>query len=138
MTTAPLAVAPPVRMLVVDDEPHIRELLDIIFSAEGWHVDWAASGAEALERFQRESFDIVVLDQSMPGPNGVEVARQLRERDHPPAIVVFSAYVNDKLKQECLDVGVPAVDKMNVQELVFCCHELAPSATFGTALHAVG
>jgi CheY-like chemotaxis protein len=137
MTTAPSAAGPTLGVLVVDDEAHIRELLDVIFTAEGWLVDRASSGAEALECCEHKSFDIVVLDQSMPGPNGVEVARLLRERGDAPGIVVFSAYLNSELKDACAEVGVPAVDKMNVQELVFCCYELQREAAPGRRLRAV-
>jgi DNA-binding response OmpR family regulator len=68
----------PVRILVVDDEPPIVELLAGYLEREGWAVTSAANGPDALEAVRRDSPDVVVLDVMLPGLDGVEVCRQLR------------------------------------------------------------
>jgi two-component system OmpR family response regulator len=106
------------RILVVDDEPEIRELLGLTLAAEGWLVEEAASGPEALERCRRESFDIVVLDYLMPGMNGLDVARRLLLEGIRIPTVIFTAYLVAELRTTCHLLGLSAVDKVNWQELV--------------------
>ena len=70
--------ARPLRILVVDDEPPIVELLTGYLEREGWLVDTAGDGLTALEAVRRLDPDLVVLDVMLPGLDGVEVCRQLR------------------------------------------------------------
>jgi DNA-binding response OmpR family regulator len=70
--------ARPLRILVVDDEPPIVELLTGYLEREGWLVDTAGDGPAALEAVRRLDPDLVVLDVMLPGLDGVEVCRQLR------------------------------------------------------------
>ena len=70
--------ARPLRILVVDDEPPIVELLTGYLEREGWLVDTAGDGLTALEAIRRVDPDLVVLDVMLPGLDGVEVCRQLR------------------------------------------------------------
>jgi CheY-like chemotaxis protein len=106
------------RILVVDDEPEIRELLGLTLSAEGWLVEEAESGPDALERCRRESFDMVVLDYLMPGMNGLDVARHLLLEGIRIPTVIFTAYLVTELRTTCHLLGFFAVDKVNWQELV--------------------
>jgi signal transduction histidine kinase/CheY-like chemotaxis protein len=77
------------RILVVDDEEPVRELLCDILEDEGVEVTLAASGAEALARFEAGKFDAVLTDLGMPGMNGWELLRAVAERDqHVPLAVV--------------------------------------------------
>ena len=112
------------KILVGDDEPGSREMLEAILSAEGWRVAKAASGREALEWCNRERFDIVVLDQNMPVMTGLEVAAELRAGAHSPATILFSAHLDSALRARCEDVGAIPIDKINWPELVVCCHVL--------------
>lgn len=68
------------RILVVDDEPGLRTVLNRLLTMKGHVVQVAASGTEALERVQREPFDLVITDQGMPEMNGRELARRLRQQ----------------------------------------------------------
>ncbi len=70
--------ARPLRILVVDDEPPIVELLTGYLEREGWLVDTAGDGPGALDAVRRLDPDLVVLDVMLPGLDGVEVCRQLR------------------------------------------------------------
>lgn len=106
------------RILVVDDEPEIRELLALTLAAEGWLVEEAKSGPDALERCRRETFDIVVVDYLMPGMNGLDVARHLLLEGFRIPTVLFTAYLVAELKTTCHLLGFSAVDKVNWPELV--------------------
>ena len=66
------------RILLVDDEQSIQTLLSYPLRKEGYHVVQATDGRQALERFDEESFDLVVLDLMLPKIDGLEVCRRLR------------------------------------------------------------
>jgi DNA-binding response OmpR family regulator len=68
----------PIRILVVDDEPPIVDLVRGYLAREGWDVASAADGIEALAMMRRTPPDVVVLDLMLPGLDGVEVCRELR------------------------------------------------------------
>jgi DNA-binding response OmpR family regulator len=68
----------PCRILVVDDEPPILELLAGYLGREGWVVESAGDGLAALDAVRRSDPDVIVLDVMLPGLDGVEVCRQLR------------------------------------------------------------
>jgi CheY-like chemotaxis protein len=69
---------PAPRILVVDDEPPIVDLVTGYLEREGWSVASAADGLEALDAVRHLDPDVVVLDVMLPGLDGVEVCRQLR------------------------------------------------------------
>jgi signal transduction histidine kinase/ActR/RegA family two-component response regulator len=80
------------RILVVDDEEPVRELLCDILEDEGVEVTLAANGAEALARFEPGRFDAVLTDIGMPGMNGWELLRQVSERDRQVALAVITGW----------------------------------------------
>jgi DNA-binding response OmpR family regulator len=79
-------VAP--RVLVVDDEPMVREVLSRYLSRDGFDVATAADGEEALVRFGEAEPDLVLLDLMLPGIDGYEVFRRLRDRAPTPIIML--------------------------------------------------
>jgi len=80
--------APLGTILVVDDEREILDMLTDHLEDEGYAVSQAVDGEQALEGVRREPPDLVLLDITMPGVNGLEVLRRLR-RDHPRIPVVM-------------------------------------------------
>ncbi|MGD9949563.1 MAG: response regulator [Desulfobulbus sp.] len=80
------------RILLVDDEESIQLLYREEFEDEGYIVDSAYNGAEALAKFQQNPPDLVVLDINMPGMNGIEVLRQMKELKGNLPIILSSAY----------------------------------------------
>src|SRR5512146_322629 len=66
------------RVLVVDDEPHIRAVLRGYLEADGFAVSEAADGEEAVRRVRRDAPDLVLLDVMLPGIDGIEALRQVR------------------------------------------------------------
>ncbi|MDG0857185.1 response regulator [Roseateles puraquae] len=79
--------APP-HVLVVDDDPAIRDLLTDYLSSNDMRVTAVASGAEMSEAFDREAIDIVILDMRLPGEDGLQLARALRERATVPIVML--------------------------------------------------
>ena len=76
------------RILLVDDEQSIQTLLSYPLRKEGYDVVQATDGRQALERFEEQPFDLVVLDLMLPKVDGLEVCRQLRSRSAVPIIML--------------------------------------------------
>ncbi|MCC6382456.1 MAG: response regulator transcription factor [Dehalococcoidia bacterium] len=94
----------PQRILVVDDEQNIRDLAALYLQKEGFLVDCAADGTEALARFAQVQPAMVVLDLMMPGLDGFEVCRELR-REHDVPILMLTARNDDVDKIVGLELG---------------------------------
>jgi DNA-binding response OmpR family regulator len=78
----------PARILLVDDEQSIQTLLSYPLRKEGYDVVQATDGHQALERFDEQQFDLVVLDLMLPKIDGIEVCRRLRTRSSVPIIML--------------------------------------------------
>ena len=79
------------RVLIADDDEAIRTMLYKVIRSSGIEADTAASGQEALERMAHRHYDLLLLDVNMPGMDGVNVCRRLRETSSIP-IIFLSAY----------------------------------------------
>lgn len=75
-------MAPTLRLLHVEDEPDIREITEFALEDEGFALTQCASGAEALARAQHTHFDVMLLDVMMPGIDGPDTLRALRQLPH--------------------------------------------------------
>jgi CheY-like chemotaxis protein len=95
------------RVLVVDDEIDLVELLDIVLSADGWTVSTATDGLWALEAVAREMPDVILLDMRMPILNGWEFAAALAARypGHPPIVVMTAAAEPERHAAEIAAAG---------------------------------
>jgi len=98
------------RILLVDDDELLRELLEMTLSVEGFEVALAAHGAEGIECVRRERFDLILLDLMMPFMDGVRFLLTLAaEIESPPPVVVMSAAVTGNLARDVLRAGAAAV-----------------------------
>jgi CheY-like chemotaxis protein len=69
------------KLLIVDDEPHIRQMMRLTLEAAGYQIDEAASGEDGLSQFgDGRDYDVVLLDQKMPGIDGLQTLKRLKER----------------------------------------------------------
>ena len=94
----------PVRILVVDDEPDIRNVLRLLLTSRGYSVEEAANGREALEQVQKNAYDLIILDIMMPEMNGVDACAALREISSAP-VLFLTAKDQDADKQEAFHSG---------------------------------
>lgn len=76
------------KILVVEDEPSFSEALAYLLSKEGFEVQVADTGPKAIELYERNGADLVLLDLMLPGLSGVEVCRKLRSRSSVPVIML--------------------------------------------------
>jgi two-component system, OmpR family, response regulator RegX3 len=81
-------MADPPLVLVVDDEASYRDALSVALSAEGFSVETAADGLEALEKFERSRPALILLDVMLPRISGIDVCRQIRATSKVPIIMV--------------------------------------------------
>ena len=81
------------RILCVDDEETGLLVRKMMLESESFQVSVASDGMSGLELFGNSVFDVVVLDHSMPGMNGGEVARHMRDQNPSVPIILLSAYV---------------------------------------------
>ena len=111
------------KILLVDDEPRILELLSVALENEGYQVLEADNGKEALAQFKKEKPQVVLLDIRMPDMDGLEVLRQIKESNQTSSVIMMSAYgametVLQAIKRGAYDYLTKPVDLEKVKVLV--------------------
>ena len=95
----------PKRIVVVDDDKGMRQILSACLEAEGYEVVTAATGEEAIDRLQPGTIDLVLADLRLPGMDGLEILRKARELDPPPAVLLMTAHASVETAVEALRRG---------------------------------
>ncbi len=93
------------RILVVDDEAVVRDSLRDWFTEDGYPVEAAADGYEAVKKMQEGPFDILLLDIKMPGMDGMELQRKVKEIDPSAVIIIMTAYASVDTAVQALKEG---------------------------------
>lgn len=93
------------RVLVVDDEENIRIVLRTLLRRQGYEVEVAASGEDALKQVESFGPDFVLTDVRMPKMGGLDLLATLRAKNHPATVIVMSAYGNIELAIEAMQAG---------------------------------
>ncbi|HQI38111.1 MAG TPA: response regulator [Spirochaetota bacterium] len=84
------------KILIVEDEQHQRELYAMELQEEGYEVDQAANGKEAVDKVKANKYDCVILDIRMPEMDGIEALGKILSRDKKVPIIIYTAYSNYK------------------------------------------
>ena len=92
-------------ILVVDDEPHILEVLSVILTRAGYEVRTASSGEAALSLFDAQVPDVSLLDIRMPDMSGIELLSKIKERDPGAIVMVMTAYSTWEVAVEAMRLG---------------------------------
>jgi DNA-binding NtrC family response regulator len=92
-------------ILVIDDEAEIREGLELLLSSEGYAVTSAETGQLGLARLEEEPYDLVLLDVSLPDRNGLDLLRDIRQRDPELPIVLITAYGSIDMARQAFKSG---------------------------------
>jgi DNA-binding response OmpR family regulator len=94
------------RILIIEDEENIRHTMRVALETEGYDVETAVDGPEGLLRFREPGqWDLVLLDQRMPGMQGVEVLHELKAIDPSVPVILITAYGTLDLAAEVLGSG---------------------------------
>ena len=94
------------RVLIVDDEENIRRVTRLTLQAAGYEVGEAPDGERGLEAFGNGStWDAVVLDQRMPGMDGLETLRQIKQRQSNARVIMSTAYASIELAVDAMKLG---------------------------------
>ena len=99
------------RVLIVDDEPMIRQLLTDVLGDEGYAVETVSSGEDAVLKLRDPRFDYVITDLMMPGMSGLQVLETVKQLDPETEVVVMTGYASLNTAVECMKLG--AADYLN-------------------------
>jgi DNA-binding response OmpR family regulator len=94
------------RILIVDDEEHIRRMIRITLEASGYEVGEAGDGQEGLKLYSSGSrWDLVLLDQRMPGMDGLETLNKIKQVDPDARVIMATAYASIELAVDAMKLG---------------------------------
>ncbi len=96
----------PARILVVDDEQVVWEVIRNTLDQPGWYLHYAPDGERAIELLLQEHFDLVIADKNLPGITGLDVIRQAKVRDAAMATLMITAYASRESAEEAMAIGV--------------------------------
>ena len=103
----------PCRILLVEDDPMVRDVIIMGLARKGLPVETAGSGEEALEKWFQNPFDIILMDLQMPGIDGIETTRRIRANEAPGGdrvcILGVTAHARKKIIEECINAGMDEV-----------------------------
>lgn len=108
-------------ILVIDDEETICNLLRDCLSEEGYKVSVAQKAEDGLSQIKNSSFDLTLTDLKMPGMDGIELIRQMKELDPDNIVVVITAYPSFETVQDALRLGAYdyITKPLNLEEISF-------------------
>src|SRR5512136_2735350 len=109
------------RILVVDDEQIIRESLCFILKKEGYSVEEAANGRDALSKHESNPFDIIITDIEMPEMKGVDLLKQIRQRTPQALVVIITAFGSVETAVQALREGAAdyILKPINFDDLIY-------------------
>lgn len=107
-----------IRVLVVDDEKAICDLIDLNLSSAGYHCSTVQDGLKAIEKIEKESFDLVLLDIMLPGADGYDIMEYIRPLGIPVIFITAKHEVKDRVKGLKLGADDYLVKPFDVVELV--------------------
>lgn len=93
------------KLLVIEDDQPLRELLEMELSRSGYKVEVAVDGSDGLRKYREENFNVVLLDVKMPGMDGIEVLRQMRAETNIPEVIMFTGHGSIETAVECIKHG---------------------------------
>ena len=94
------------KILVIDDEPSIRDLLDTLLRRKGYVVVLAESGRRGLELFRRDHPDVIILDMKMPGMDGLAVLQEIHRLDPRQPVIILTGAGTAEMEQQVRALGV--------------------------------
>lgn len=100
-----MLIMPEAKVLLVDDEAKIREILKLVLEKEGYQVHTSKNGSEALSALENEYFDVMITDLKMPKMDGLELMREIKQKGIKVNVVFITAYADIKDAVEAIKLG---------------------------------
>ena len=94
-----------VRIMIIEDDKEMRSLLKDFFEEEGFEIDSASNGVDALRMLSGDHFDLVITDIQMPGLTGLDILPRIRRLKPETPIIVMTAYGSDEVRRRSLERG---------------------------------
>ncbi len=94
------------KILIIDDQPNVRALLDVLLRQQGYEVVLAENGWKGLELYSREHPDVILLDLNMPELNGVTVLKQIRSVDLNQPVIILTGDSTSETERQVRALGV--------------------------------
>jgi len=94
------------KILVVDDQTGVRRLLFEVFNEEGYEVEIAVNGQEALDKIKTVMPDLILLDMKMPGMNGLETLHEMKKTNDSIPVIMMTAYGELEIVAEATKLGI--------------------------------
>ena len=92
-------------VLVVDDDPRVREVLQDVIEAQGYRVISVGTGEEVMKEVNKRHFDLIFLDLVLPDKTGVEVLAEIKAKDKKAVVVIVTGYGDDPIAMEAMTLG---------------------------------
>jgi len=133
-TITPAVHLPRLRVLVAEDNAINQKVIDSMLRRQGWSVTIAANGRLACEAFERQPFDLILMDIQMPEMDGLETTRWIRQREReshsgePVAVVALTAHASKGQHDQCLAAGMDGVvtKPVSLAALISCITAVLP------------
>ena len=93
------------RVLVVDDNKELREILEEFLKSDGHYVEGSPNGRDALERHQKSPFDLIITDLNMPEISGMELIKTIRKENQDTEFVIITGYASMDSAVEAVRIG---------------------------------
>ncbi|EQB63842.1 MAG: GAF sensor hybrid histidine kinase [candidate division Zixibacteria bacterium RBG-1] len=130
-TPSPKILDRKMRILVVDDDPNIQDILQDILSLEGHQVQLAPSGDDALKLFKSSDFEVVITDLGMPGMSGWELAKEVKKSKSKIIVILITGWRaqldTDKIKESGIDFILPK--PFHIEQIKEVLHQTAAKIT---------
>lgn len=93
------------RVIVVDDEPGMREFLEIMLQKDGYYVQTSGDGRNAIDIIEKENFDLAIIDVQMPSMNGLDLLRRMSDTSPDTTVVMVTAFASHESAIEAMKLG---------------------------------
>ncbi len=93
------------KILLVEDDPEITRLINLHFDTAHYHVTSCATGKEALKNIETDSYNLIILDISLPDSNGLEICKKLRTTDTQTPVMMLTCHAEEADKVVALELG---------------------------------
>lgn len=94
------------RILLVDDNFELSYTLKELLKLRGYNVEYVEDGFFALDKFKENNFDLVIMDIVMPGMDGIEVFKKMKEIRNDVKVIFVSAYIDEKRRERLREMGI--------------------------------